>query len=106
MSVLSADEINTITRYVACNRTENDEKSLFLRFQLLCLVLGTFSYVWVRRFRVVYASLFEQRKLSMIRRPSDMDHATNGESMNGGGTIEMATREEMSPLTNSNLEVV
>mmetsp|Transcript_9076 Transcript_9076/g.17303 ORF Transcript_9076/g.17303 Transcript_9076/m.17303 type:complete len:172 (+) Transcript_9076:171-686(+) len=93
------DEMNTVTRYMTCDRTQDDEQSRFVHFQVLCLVLGVLSFAWVRRYRVVYASLFEQRKLSMVpnssRRPSDT-----------GGSIEMATREEISPLNSNGLDVV
>ena len=92
---------DTVTRYMSCHRTEEDEHTRFLHFQLFCLILGIFSFIWVRRFRVVYASLFEQRKLSLYtRRPSD------GDAMNG---LELTNREEISPLnslSNSHLEVV
>ena len=104
--------MNTVTRYIPCNRTELDEQSRFVHFQLFCLIMGTLSFVWVRRYRVIYASLFEQRKLSRVssRRPSDGDVTLEYQSSsNGGGgasVIEMATREELSPLSNSNLEVV
>lgn len=107
---LPGDEMNTVTRYVSCSRTKSDEQSLFVRFQMLCLVLGTLSFIWVRRYRVVYASLFEQRKMSTMRRVSD--HEAQDDSENGGGgSLEMATREEISPLTgssnnNNNLEIV
>ena len=94
----------TVTRYMTCRRTQEDEQSRFVHFQLFCLILGTISYVWVRRFRVVYASLFEQRKLSIFPRRGDMESA-NGAAA-GSGVIEMATREEVSPLSNSNLEVI
>lgn len=100
--------MSTVTRYGSCNRTKGDEQSLFVRFQLLCLILGTLSFVWVRRYRVVYASLFEQRKMSVLRRPSDgleSNGSTGGGGGGGAGSIEMATREEVAPLTN-NLEVV
>ena len=112
------DALETTTRYLTCNRTEDDEHSQFVRFQLLCLILGSFSFLWVRRYRVIYASLFEQRKLSRIsRRPSDGDlelgdnnnNNNNSSSSNtsGNNAIEMTRREEMAPLTNnSNLEVI
>ena len=93
--------MSTVTRYMTCDRTQDDEQTRFVHFQLLCLVLGILSFAWVRRYRVVYASLFEQRKLSMLpsnRRPSDGDYLEGG--------IEMASREEVAPLTNSGLEVV
>lgn len=97
----------TVTRYLTCDRTQDDEHSRFVRFQILCLVLGVVSFIWVRRFRVVYASLFEQRKLSMLRRPSDTPGGVLQSEDDGPGAIElMATREEVSPLNNPGLEVV
>lgn len=86
-----------------CNRTQDDERSRFVHFQLFCLIVGTISYVWVRRFRVTYASLFEQRKLSIFPRRGDVESANGGAT---GSVIEMASREEVSPLSNSNLEVI
>lgn len=103
------DEMNTVTRYVTCNRTQDDEQSRFVHFQLFCLIMGTISYVWVRRYRVIYASLFEQRKLSLFPRRGGGDVESSSATNGGGGVlsvIEMATREEISPLSNVNLEVV
>ena len=99
--------MNTVTRYMTCKRTQDDEQSRFVHFQLFCLIMGTISFVWVRRYRVIYASLFEQRKLSVFpRRGSGGD--VESSAANGGvaSVIEMATREEVSPLSNSNLEVI
>jgi hypothetical protein len=97
--VFCTDTDNSTTEYVSCDRTQEDEHSLFVRFQCFCLLLGIFSYVWVRRYRSLFATLFDQRKVSGTRRPSDGD--------NRAGAIEMASREEVSPLTgNSNLEIV
>lgn len=100
--------MNTVTRYKSCKRTRDDEQSRFMHFQLWCLILGTVSFVWVRRFRVVYASLFEQRKLSIFpgRRSTLDGNNTGSAEMMNGGSLEMATREEVSPLTSSNLEVI
>ena len=97
---------------MTCDWTQDDEHSRFMHFQFLCLVLGALSYAWVRRYRVVYASLFEQRKLSAVpssssRRPSDTSGNNHyGLERNGVGGIEMATREEISPLNGSGLDVV
>jgi hypothetical protein len=92
--------------------TADDEHTRFVHFQIFCLILGTLSFVWVRKYRVIYASLFDQRKLfsRLSRRPSDADLELGRGGRGGGTNIELSNTtikaEEMIPLHNSNLEII
>lgn len=113
------------TRYIYhfCNRTKEDDEflmvrkcmcflsrySLFcsaligsfvkVRFQVVCVLIGTAAFVSARKQKVVSANLFDQRKLGDAKRRKRDSSVANQE-------VEMAKMEETVPLTEDMVDVV
>ncbi|KAL7580123.1 hypothetical protein ACA910_012882 [Epithemia clementina (nom. ined.)] len=58
----SGVEVDTRHKIESCEKTRADEEYFMVQFQLICLVVGSFSYMTVKRQRQLYATGFDQRK--------------------------------------------
>lgn len=99
-------EIGTRIKYESCKRTAADEEFLLVRFQVFCILLGTFAVVSVRKQKIVSANLFDKRKYQAEEERKDREKER--ESARG---IELGSMEETVPLAanisnNASLEVV
>jgi hypothetical protein len=77
-------------RYESCYHTPADEEFRLIQLQVLCLLVGSLSFMSVRRQKRSHATLFDQRKItSSMKIPTDI--AALLASDMGGGDIEMNT---------------
>lgn len=93
----------TATVYSSCQRTRADDEFLLVRFQVLCILFGSWACLSSRKQKSASASLFDQRKIAKgsenKRRRSELPSDIEMQ--------EMPDREELVALTeNDGLEVV
>jgi len=99
-----ATTVRTRHKIESCQRTRPDEDYLMIQLQVICLLLGSFSYATVKRQRAQYASGFDQRKAntsqySTANIPQYSSRTGNG---GGGGSLQRdSTAEERAPLADS-----
>lgn len=85
-----------------------------IRLQAFCLLLGSFAFVNVRKFKVTTSSLFDRRKrnnseLMMQSRAnnnnnSNLEHNNEVEMMSVSSLSTFASKEETVPLTQQHLQ--
>lgn len=76
-----------------------------LRFQVMCVLIGTAAFVAARKQKYAGASLFDQRRLGIVdnkKRRSSVHNSSASDNINKS-EIEM---EEMIPLTDDAVDVV
>ena len=59
---LLTDQVDSRHKIESCQRTRTDEEYLMAQLQVICLLVGSFSFLTVKRQRQLYASGFDQRK--------------------------------------------
>lgn len=102
-----------------CKRTEDDEEFLLIRLQMICVLMGGFAMISVRKQKAASASLFDQRKRqgrpTVAVKAKDSSRKLNDSDRNL--TLELATlheepeenddRDELAPLMGSKpLEII
>mmetsp|Transcript_16848 Transcript_16848/g.21976 ORF Transcript_16848/g.21976 Transcript_16848/m.21976 type:complete len:181 (-) Transcript_16848:400-942(-) len=107
-------EVDSRQKDESCQRTRTEEDFLMVQFQVFCLFLGSFTYMTVKRQRLIYASGFDQRK--EFPGLASSHYTTNTQysrSVAGGGANNtlglVSTAEERVPLAEdeeSGIEVI
>jgi len=58
------DDSKSYEDWFSCKYTDADEQFAMVRFQMICVVLGSMALISVRRLKRVTASLFDKRKMA------------------------------------------
>lgn len=102
VTVEKGDEKTESRRKIeSCRRTRTDEDYLMVQLQIICLLVGSFTFMTVKRQRQLHASGFDQRKESFY---SNYSRNTNNNNVDRS-----STPEERAPLADdedSGIEVV
>lgn len=98
------DRIQRQKVYRSCKRTSSDDEFLMIRLQVFCLLIGVTAFASSRKQKQLNASLFDQRSLNRIIKPTLTSSATMRRESD---TIEMSANfiqqqqkdQETAPLT-------
>lgn len=93
------------TMYQNCNRTQNDEEFLYIRFQMISLLLGIIAVLHVRKQKLQHTTLFDQRLIPNQNRRANNNNNQNQNNPNQQQPPNKARRQANTNISNTGFEM-